>query len=250
MPSRVKTLVLFTAHFLTWLIFIFAVGVSCLAFLSQAVRTSARQSIKNNINLLIIGVAYVIVLVMSVALCLKRRFSMFRRLQRISKGHIAIGKGDVPNAVHDFISQEYARTCLVALESLPKEAHQEGWGRPGTKYAGVQFRRSLLDTIPILDGLSRLLIPSQPALRPNDRMLHHHRFIAPLMPKDDDGLSPLHYYDSAIQLARHFDREPTEREYDIGITAANQIKTILYECHLEMYEGSLTDLDRSPSVVS
>jgi len=55
-------------------------------------------------------------------------------------------------------------------------------------------------------------------------MSHHYRFIAPLLPADDEGLSPLHYYDSAIQLARQAEREPTEREFEVGIAAADEIK--------------------------
>jgi hypothetical protein len=55
-------------------------------------------------------------------------------------------------------------------------------------------------------------------------MLSHFRFIAPLLSKYDDGLSPLQYYDSAIQLARYSEREPTEREYEITLSAANAMK--------------------------
>jgi len=55
-------------------------------------------------------------------------------------------------------------------------------------------------------------------------MSRHYRFIAPLMPTDEVGLSPLHYYDSAVQLARQADREPTEREFEVGIAAADEIK--------------------------
>ena len=83
----------------------------------------------------------------------------------------------------------------------------------------------------ILDAQARLLIPSLPPLRPNDRISHHYRFIAPLMPKDDEGRTPLHYYDSAIQLARQAEREPTEREFEVGITAADEIK--------KMYVGNI-----------
>ena len=56
-------------------------------------------------------------------------------------------------------------------------------------------------------------------------MLHHFRFILPLLSKDEDGLTPLHYYDSAIQLARHTSREPTEQEYIVGMRAAREIET-------------------------
>ena len=41
---------------------------------------------------------------------------------------------------------------------------------------------------------------------------------------DEEGRSPLHYYDSAIQLARQADREPTEGEFEVGIAAADEIK--------------------------
>lgn len=60
-------------------------------------------------------------------------------------------------------------------------------------------------------------------LRPHARMLHHFRFILPLLPRDDDGLTPLHYYDSAIQLVRHASREPTESEFILGMSAANGV---------------------------
>jgi hypothetical protein len=54
-------------------------------------------------------------------------------------------------------------------------------------------------------------------------MLHHFRFVLPLLPTDEDGLSPLHYYDAAIQLARVSSREPTERELEMGMAAAREI---------------------------
>jgi len=73
-------------------------------------------------------------------------------------------------------------------------------------------------------------------------MLHHFRFIVPLLPRDVDGLTPLHYYDSAIQLVRHASQEPTESEYIVGMEAATSIKRILDECRQEMLEGSSTNL--------
>jgi hypothetical protein len=45
----------------SWLVFGFAVFVSLIGFLSQAVRTSRRQSFKNNIHVLIISIAYSVV---------------------------------------------------------------------------------------------------------------------------------------------------------------------------------------------
>ncbi|KAG6333612.1 hypothetical protein ID866_5483 [Astraeus odoratus] len=73
-------------------------------------------------------------------------------------------------------------------------------------------------------------------------MLHHFRFILPLLPVDEDGLTSLHYYDSAIQLARTSDRELTEAEYLIGLQAANEIRGMLNECRIEMLEESAVRL--------
>ncbi|KZP16758.1 hypothetical protein FIBSPDRAFT_748026 [Athelia psychrophila] len=200
--------------------------LSCTLFLSQAVRTSTTQTWSHNLNALIIGASYVIVFAVSLAFCLNRRISVRRRLQRISKTYRTIGRGDVPKAVHQYISQEYARTCIVSHEVLPSDAFHEGWGRPGTQYAGVRFRRALLDTIPDIDAHAHLVIPSHPKLRPHSRMMHHFRFILPLLPQDEDGISLLHYYDSAIQLARNSARQPTEMEYQIGIESAEGIKQV------------------------
>uniref|UniRef100_A0A0W0F8S0 Uncharacterized protein n=1 Tax=Moniliophthora roreri TaxID=221103 RepID=A0A0W0F8S0_MONRR len=141
------------------------------------------------------------------------------------------------------MTQEYVRTCLAAFQSEPKDVVHEGWGRPGTRWDGVRFRRALLDTIPEIDALVHLVIPTHPFLKPHDRMLHHFRFILPLLGSDEDELTPLHYYDSAIQLARTAHREPTEHEFELGMEMAEAIKQILTECRLEMLEGSSTQLN-------
>ncbi|KAI3621996.1 hypothetical protein WG66_015494 [Moniliophthora roreri] len=93
------------------------------------------------------------------------------------------------------------------------------------------------------DALVHLVIPTHPFLKPHDRMLHHFRFILPLLGSDEDELTPLHYYDSAIQLARTAHREPTEHEFELGMEMAEAIKQILTECRLEMLEGSSTQLN-------
>jgi hypothetical protein len=55
-------------------------------------------------------------------------------------------------------------------------------------------------------------------------MLHHFRFILPLLPKDGQGLAALHYYDSAVQLARTSTGEPTEDEFTLGLRAADEMR--------------------------
>jgi hypothetical protein len=108
----------------------------------------------------------------------------------------------------------------------------------------MRFRRALLDTIshigkfktyvtpPLfcihfmfpLDVLAHLVIPLHPKLKPHARMLHHFRFLLPLLKKDEDGMTPLHYYDSAIQLARNSAAELTEEEFEVSMSAAHEIE--------------------------
>ncbi|KDR85173.1 hypothetical protein GALMADRAFT_233837 [Galerina marginata CBS 339.88] len=244
--------VLRTASEATYVLFVLitvvATGLSCAAILSQAVRTSPTRSWTNNFNALMIGASYIIVFAASLSFCVKRRVAVRLKLQRISKTYRTVGRDDLPDSVHKHVLQEYIRSCLVSYESLPKNAYREGWGRPGTKYSGIAFRRALLDTVGPIDELAHLVIPLHPQLKPHARMLHHFRFLNPLLPKDEDGMTPLLYYDSAIQLARHSARELTEEEFEIGLNAAYQIEKSLNECRLEMLESdSSTRLDDGPS---
>ena len=76
----------------------------------------------------------------------------------------------------------------------------------------------------ISDKLAHVVIPLHPSLKPHARMLHHFRFLKPLLPIDEDGMSPLHYYDSAIQLARNSARALSEEEFETGMNAVQQIE--------------------------
>ncbi|KAJ7071308.1 hypothetical protein C8F01DRAFT_1206842 [Mycena amicta] len=224
--------------FLALLTVIF-VGLSC------AVRQSPTRTWKSNFNALVIGASYAIVLVVSIFFCLKRRLAVRLRLSRISKNYTLLRRGDAPPAVHEYIAQEYMRACLVAHESLPTQVNHLGWGRPGTKYEGIRFRRALLNTIPEIDILAHMVIPAHPTVKPHVRMLHHFRYLLPLLSAQDEELTALHYYDSAIQLARNSAAEPTEDEFILGMAAADEIKKTLNECRLEALESSVTDFDES-----
>ncbi|KAI6031895.1 hypothetical protein BKA83DRAFT_590200 [Pisolithus microcarpus] len=211
---------------------------SLVSLLLQAVRTSPTRSWRNNWNAVCVAATYVLVFLVSITLCIRRRVAVRKRLQRISKVYTTVNQTQAPKQVREYISQEFSRACLVSYECQARHIIHPGWGRPGTEYCGIRFRRALLDTIADIDAKAHLVIPSHPRLKPHARMLHHFRFILPLLPKDGDGLTPLHYYDSAIQLARTSHGEPTEEEFLIGMLAANQIGKILNECRIEMLEDS------------
>ncbi|KAF9458192.1 hypothetical protein BDZ94DRAFT_1240172 [Collybia nuda] len=231
-----------SSYALLILITIVATGLSCAALLSQAVRTAPNQSWAKNVNALVVGASYAVVLIVSLLYCVKRRIAVRLKLQRISKMYKTIGRNDLPELVHTYTTKEYVRACLVSYECLPKDAFHEGWGRPGTKNSGIRFRRQLLNTVLDIDALAHIIIPTLPKLKPHGRVLHHFRFILPLLPLDEDGLTPLHYYDSAVHLARISHNELTESEFELGMLAASDIIKCLNECRLEMMEDSSTQL--------
>ncbi|KAL1690413.1 hypothetical protein GGG16DRAFT_103160 [Schizophyllum commune] len=254
------------AYILLVLIMLMLTGLSCVALLSQAFRQSADR--KRGSDALMILAAYVIVVVVSLVLCFQRRIAVRMRLARISKVHRMLRKGDVPRPVYRYMTEEYVRTCLIAHESLPKDVVHPGWGQPGGPYEGINFRRALLDTIPRLDALARVVIPALPPLRPHTRMLHHFRFLLPLLTNprepsirvgpdgaveygevgEEELVTALHWYDAAVQIARHSAREPTQEEFESGIQALEEIMTTLHECEMEMFEASETQLV-APSTV-
>jgi len=211
-------------------------AISCIALLSQAVRTSPNRNWKNNENAIVIGGAYIIVIVASAAFWVKRRLSVVRTLQRIPKTHVAIRQGEVPKTVHEFIEREYLRTCLITYESQPTGIVQEGWGVPGTPYEGVYFRRALLDTIPTIDKAAQSLLGSDhPILRPHKTMEQHFRLLQPYVDVKFTVVEPyrrmtaLAFYDAAIQMARYGERELSEEEFTEAMRAATTIHSILEE---------------------
>jgi len=105
-----------------------------------------------------------------------------------------------------------------------------------------------LDTIAYVDDLAHKVIPSHPTLKPHARMLHHFRFILPLLPRDKDGLTPLHYYDSVIQIAQNASSPLTEQEFELGIAATRDIMQNLILCLAE--DGTPDNSALEPNVLT
>ncbi|TDL28684.1 hypothetical protein BD410DRAFT_781208 [Rickenella mellea] len=220
------------------------VGLSCIGLLSQAIRTSPDRDWNANVNAVVVGGAYVLILAFSLGFCLKRRISVRRRLAKIPKSRIAVRKGDVPQPVQEYIEREFLRSCAVAYKSQPKATFREGWGAPGTKYEGIRFRTAVLDTIPEVDAVARLIIPSMPAYRTNVPITRHLRHIKSLISADDDGDAYFRNYTNVVQVARYASREPTEEEFGACIDAAAAIKQILLHYRMAQMDASNPELNR------
>lgn len=115
---RVRTWISEVCYTLLVLVTVCFFALSCVALLSQAVRTSHEGSWKNNWDAAIIGATYLLVVrfgsdmyipshngalpqkilkcILSVAFCVKRRIAVRRRLQKISKTHHSITRSEAP----------------------------------------------------------------------------------------------------------------------------------------------------------
>ncbi|KAH8114280.1 hypothetical protein DFH11DRAFT_1039637 [Phellopilus nigrolimitatus] len=215
------------SYFILVLILGLLLLVSCVFLLSQAVRTAPDRSWFGNVNALIVGAAYIVVLVVSLAFCLKRRLSVRLGLARIPKGRIAIGKGDLPKAVHILIEEELLRSCAIAYTAQPRIARRDGWGTPGTKHENVRFRTAILDTIPSIDKAARKVIPSMPSLSPHVPLSRHLRHIMPLVSADALGEMHFRAYTDAVEKARYAEQELTEEEFGAAVDSGAAISDIL-----------------------
>jgi len=112
-----------TIYAFVLLLIVVAAGLSCTAIISQAVRTSPRGDWIGNLNAVVVGASYIILvsfcvhlsaiisvslnlcnllnhrgqLAVSLLFCVKRRVAVRLKLQRISKTFRTIGKDDLPN---------------------------------------------------------------------------------------------------------------------------------------------------------
>ncbi|GJJ08764.1 hypothetical protein Clacol_002983 [Clathrus columnatus] len=103
---------------------------------------------------------------------------------------------------------------------------EDGEDTVGNAFDGIQFRKAILSTVPVVDAQARLVLPRLPVLRPHVRMAHHLRILTALFPTDN---SCLKIYDLAVQKARYSETEPTETEFESGMRAYHDIIDILSE---------------------
>jgi hypothetical protein len=127
-----------TTHALFILLIVVAAGLSCAALISQAVRTSPRRDWIGNLNAVVVGASYIILvsfafhlsivppcfydllnsygqLVVSLLFCLKRRVAVRLKLQRISKTFRTVGRSDLPNVRSRCCLARAYLTCTPAV---------------------------------------------------------------------------------------------------------------------------------------
>lgn len=113
-----------------------------LAFIQQASYTGNTR----RFNIVIIAALLGAVLFTSCFLILARIIAVRTSFNTIPKPYIPTKHIDVPRKVAEHITREYTRTGVIAYISQPTAGKQEGWGRPGTQFASIHFRKSIRET--------------------------------------------------------------------------------------------------------
>ncbi|TXT08682.1 hypothetical protein VHUM_02810 [Vanrija humicola] len=98
-------------------------------------------------NVFALVAAYVAFVIVSVIQVSSRVFSVKRSLRSMPKPYMPTKSVDTPRRVADLVSTEYSRTSVIAHLAQATTGQQEGWGRPGTKWADVNFRSYILSTL-------------------------------------------------------------------------------------------------------
>ncbi|KAJ9093465.1 hypothetical protein QFC19_008324 [Naganishia cerealis] len=117
-----------------------------LAFIQQASFTGNTR----RFNIVIISALLGAVLFTSCFLILARIIAVRTSFNTIPKPYIPTKHIDVPRNVAEHITTEYTRTAVIAYISQPTAEKQEGWGRPGTQFASIHFRRSIRETFHVI----------------------------------------------------------------------------------------------------
>ncbi|GAA5843301.1 hypothetical protein JCM9279_002055 [Rhodotorula babjevae] len=127
---------------------------------------------------------YAGVIIFGLILVITRTVANKRAIIAIPKGYLPTKSTDVPKKASELIQNEYERACIITKVAQPSGRNQAGWGRPGTSCEDINFRSTILATVPALPS------PVPDALRP---------------------LADL--YESHLVRARYAKPEPTERDW-------------------------------------
>jgi len=189
-----------------------------------------------NWNVFIVVGSYIAMAIVSLSIYIKRKTATTKRLKGIPKSYIAIKEGDVPKSVSKLIESEFNRASTIVYVSRPTPRVLEGWGVPGSRYDGVNFRRGILDTLPVIDQDARTIVPSLPLYRPHLSAAQHFRPIASLITPHDPLC--LDTYHRLIEKARYSQTEPSEADYERCLVLFAQLRQIF-----QFYQSSAASIN-------
>ncbi|CAG7847051.1 SubName: Full=Uncharacterized protein {ECO:0000313/EMBL:CCA68214.1} [Serendipita indica DSM 11827] len=239
--------------------------ITCLAFiLLTALPIFGQLVFIDDVNLriwdfVLFGLPY-LVTALAVFVCgLQRQYMLTYRLERVPRGSIVLQTDDAPRDVVDLVRTEYLRCSAIAYEALPTTGSQPGWGRPGTIYDGMNFKRAFLDAVEKIDATAREILPSLPRMPYPFQLCVHLRPLLGILPeaekeaKEIDKFVRLVVYsengqDEVVgERLRHSEAksatEMTEEEYERAMVAVNGLQAILgkEKQYLESDYSSVSD---------
>ncbi|BEI85645.1 hypothetical protein CcaverHIS002_0510460 [Cutaneotrichosporon cavernicola] len=163
-------------------------------------------------NLFAMVAAYAGVVIISLFHIGSRLTSVRRSLNTMPKPYMPTKTMDLPKKVANHIATEYSRTAMIAHISQATAGMHEGWGRPKTKWEGIHYRTSILDTLPEM----RVLLLGDTPNRPNDlgALIAAASRIDPSHRQGEPSTLELFVasYVDMVQRARYQRAEPTEKE--------------------------------------
>ncbi|KAG8838856.1 hypothetical protein FRB91_007365 [Serendipita sp. 411] len=145
------------------------------------------------------------------------------RVQRIPRSSVIFKRDDAPSSVSNLVQIEYLRTCSIAHLSQPTTGYQPGWGSPGTRFSGINFKRSFLDTVDQIDSAARDILPSLPPLPHPFRLSAH---LAPLLRILPEGAPLAHQIDSLLQIVFYAGEEDENEFFNLDASKTGYFASI------------------------
>ncbi|KAJ9126448.1 hypothetical protein QFC24_002191 [Naganishia onofrii] len=200
-----------------------------LAFIQQASFTGNTR----RLNIVIISALLGAVLFTSCFLILARIIAVRTSFNTIPKPYIPTKHIDVPRKVAEHITTEYTRTAVIAYISQPTAEKQEGWGRPGTQFASIHFRKSIRETFhAILKTLDD--VPPSPGSSTKQRRTYPPYAIIQITshPNWPSTAQPLlNLYEEILTKAKYARSEPDAAEYERCVKIVALIMGLIKTTH-------------------
>ncbi|KAG9096461.1 hypothetical protein FS749_008423 [Ceratobasidium sp. UAMH 11750] len=212
---------------LSFVFFVIVTGLAVVASgVSIVVQARLAKGVVANWNVLIVVGSYVALALISCIIWLSRRRRSAKRLRAIPKAYVPTKDGDVPKHAVRLIATEYDRASYIAYASLPKGAQHPGWGRPGTEFEGISFRREIPATFRTVATAAQKLLPSLPAPSPFVRPAAYLLPLARLVKMVDERVwEDVERYSELVEACR-YGGPPSEEMYKETLRCVGEITRV------------------------